>query len=312
MNPMDTATPPALGPPSGEQRHQCDACAGRTAAAADRYVYAIGKLDVRFPSLGIEREFQQRERQLFAEKTAPKGRGELLHAVLEANVHLAQRVCYVLQVGGVPAYILAPSGASLRAELLQAVRHLSRQDHWVVAIGRAGGLGAPASCGGIVAPLVSTDQIYAFRESEWFESLKARLEPILEERNVQPGDMRDPVLELFARVLNSGENVGGTDAHRALNFAIVQHPGVFLAYLERADRFVLDRIETRLLPGIGTRRTVAVVLTFIERSTGVPERLFCRVDVTEEWPFLAGAMEGYPASLGLERFVDTESLTAPM
>ena len=52
-------------------------------------------------------------------------------------------------------------------------------------------------------------------------------------------------------------------------------------------------------------RVVAIVLTFLDTTTGVPERLFCRVDVTEEWPFVAG--EGASQSpIGLTPFVDNE------
>ena len=316
MSQHEPAPPQPLAPPgTGDTKHQCDTCAGKSSpgptAAPDRYVYAIGRLEVRFPSLGIEREFQQRERQTFAGKTPPKTRGELLHSVLDGNAHLAQRVCYVLQVGGIPAYILVPSNASLRADLLGGVKNLSRQEHWLVVIGRIGGGGAPTACGGIVAPLVTMDQVYSFSETEWFASLKARVGPVLEKRKASAGDFREQVQELFGRIVHSGENVGGTDAHRALNYAVVQHPGLFLAYLERFERCVLDRVETRLVQGIGMRRMIAVVLTFLDRSTGVPERVFCRVDVTEEWPFLAGAIEGYPASLGLEPFVETESLYSP-
>jgi hypothetical protein len=36
----------------------------------------------------------------------------------------------------------------------------------------------------------------------------------------------------------------------------------------------------------GIRKTVDVIFAYINRNTGVPEKSFVRVDVTEEFPFL--------------------------
>jgi hypothetical protein len=319
MQPNETmahATPPETPAPTttsaaSENKHLCPECAGKAGALTERYVYAIGRLDTRFPSLGIEREFQQRERQLFAGKSVPKNRNELITQVLEANVHLAQRLCYILSVGGIPAYILAPANASLREELLKALRISSKPDTWVVVIGRCGAVAPASACAGILAPVVSCDQIYAFTLEEWFGSIKSRLDPVLKTRKIEVADFREIVQELFARITNSAENIGGTDAHRALNYALVQHPGIFLACVERAERFALDRIETRLVHGFGMRRNVALILTFLERATCLPERLFCRVDTTEEWPFLASPPES-SAPLGLQPFVENELMGLPL
>src|SRR5688572_23259538 len=43
----------------------CSHCQSRD-SAPEQFVYALGQLEIRMPTIGIEREFQQRERQLYA------------------------------------------------------------------------------------------------------------------------------------------------------------------------------------------------------------------------------------------------------
>jgi hypothetical protein len=113
--------------------------------------------------------------------------------------------------------------------------------------------------------------------------------------------------EVFRRIVQSTENIGAMESHRALNFVLVQHPGLALSVHERPNS-VLDRIETRAVQGTDLRKIIAVILTFVDRATGVPERVFCRVDVTEEWPFLVdGPSAGIPA-LGLLPYVENALL----
>jgi hypothetical protein len=78
------------------------------------------------------------------------------------------------------------------------------------------------------------------------------------------------------------ENMGISDGHRALNYLLVQHPGMFLAAAERRNH-VLDRIETRVFQA---------------------ERLYCSVDITEEWPFVASTA-GSLSPLGFAPFLDS-------
>ena len=53
-----------------------------------------------------------------------------------------------------------------------------------------------------------------------------------------------------------------------------------------------------------------MILTFVDLATGVPERLFARVDITEEWPFVAEGTDGGRSPLGLRPFVENALLTA--
>lgn len=283
----------------------CEECAARAEAAVEQLIYAIGTLDVRFPTVGVEREFQQRERAMPGE--LPAGRGERLAHVLRANPHLWSRVCFVFSVGNVPAYIVTPSGQHVFHRMVEAVAGEAGSDAFAVLIGRRVGTAAPASCGGLLAPMIICDQLYPSKVEEWVEELGTRLEGALKKKDFEKKRFSTIAREVFHRVVQSTENIGSLDSHRALNFVLVQHPGLALSAYERSNS-MLDRIETRIVQGTDLRRIVAVILTFVDRATGVPERTFCRVDVTEEWPFLIdGASPGVPA-LGLMPYVENALL----
>jgi hypothetical protein len=278
---------------------------------ADQFVYGLGKIEMRFPTLGVEREFQQRELHLREPASKSLSRGERIARVLEANHHLATGVCYLLTMSGIPAYVLAPVGLQVREDLVRAVAEAGQPDRWCVAIGRRGPMANPSTCGGVLAPLLACARIYSFSLADWRESLHAAVGGALKASKIEPATFDRIADELFQHLAGSTENLGATDAHRALNYLLVQHPGVFLAAAERADRQTLDRIDTREIQGMSARKIVAAIFTFLDRNTGVPERLFCRVDVTEEWPFVTEPAGSGRGAWGLLPFVDTGAWGLP-
>ncbi len=169
----------------------------------------------------------------------------------------------------------------------------SKTRGWDLVIGRRVGLSSPGSYGGLLAPIVACDQLYSFAIEELSTQLLANAEPVITAKRVREDVLKRTGRDLFRRIARATENVGALDSHRALNYLVVQHPGVFIAAAERDGNSVLDNIETRL-DIAGLRRVITVVFTFTDRATGVPDRLFTRVDVTEEWPFLAS---GTPVAL---------------
>jgi hypothetical protein len=288
---------------SGPKQSGCGcATCGDRQPQAEEFVYALGRLDVRFPSVGFEREFQQRSARSAGDATGP--RGPRLRQVLESNGHLARRMCYLLMIGGAPAYVVAPAASYMLPEVMNAVERIGREDSWCLVIGRRGPITSPGSCGGVMAPIVACDQIYAFSGDEWYGSLEGQLEPVFTAKRVTRKDFGPLARDLFSQVVQSTENLGASDAHRAVNYLLMQHPGLFLAAAERAGKQRLDRIETKTIHGLGLRRLVGVVVSFVDPVTGVAERLFTRVDVTEEWPFVADTTEGRPAPLGLLPYID--------
>lgn len=294
-------TPPAVA----AAHTPCPSCAqAAQQPAVEQFVFTIGKLEVRLPTVAIEREFRRLSKH---EEGKSPSRGARMRAVFEAHHHLASRACYVLSIGGTPAFSLVPGIQSAREALVEALSHLDSPNHWLLVIGKLGPTCRPGDCGGLLVPLVLCDQVYCFSIEDWIEDLQKAL---AHAAKTEAKDIRETIAvaarELFNQSVTSLQNIGVSDAHRALNFLLMRHPGVFLAVAERRGKATLERVEARLGEGLGTRRHVLVILTFLNIATGVPERLFCRVDVTEEWPFLADQPDGSPPSLGLMPFVESE------
>lgn len=298
----DPAAAAQAGPGQPKAPHADGACSCSSRMhAIEQFVYAIGRVEVRFPSLGIEREYQQRERAVQDLPQHPRNARVL--AVLEKNPHLAARVTWVFVVGAGPVFALNPSSGSLKEAFFKALAQSHQLDHACVAIGRVGsGFTSPTTVGGLLLSPVGVDQLYVFSAGEWAEDLARAAHPALQSRKVDAAHFQTVAQGVFREVTSMPENIGVSDGHRALNYLLVQHPGMLLASAERPGH-VLDRIETRVLQSVGGRRHVAVILSFLDRGTGVPERLSCTVDVTEEWPFVVSAEGGAPA-LGFAPFVD--------
>lgn len=286
----------------------CPTC-GQFDRQAEQFIYSLGKLDLQFPTIGVEREFKHREQLMPPpKKRIMENRGKRIVRVLEENHHLARNVCYTLTIGGIQTYILMPTSAATLNSLLEAIESLSESDSWNLVIGQRIGNSSPTTCGGLMAPIVACDQIYTFSLKEWSAALYDVAKPALETGDTKAEEFETLARELFERVAHSAENIGGLDTHRALNYVLMQHPGFFVAVAERAKTSVLDRIETRPVQGGELRILVAVILTFVDRRTAVPERLFCTVDVTERWPFLAETYQGTTGPLAMLPFVENSVL----
>ncbi len=304
--PHPNSTSNLPGSPPTAAGAPCPHCAAQQGMAQTQYIYSIGKIEVLFPSAGIEREFQQRERLLLSKRPAGWAHaGERFEQVLSANPHLARAVCFVHLIGGIPAYIVVPTGAEVLSSLVAAVHASGSQDRWSILIGKRGPMATPTTCNGLLAPMVACDQVYTFTFEEFAQDLTARAEPFLKARKLDQDEFRTVADDIFRRITRSLENLGAQDGHRALNYLLVQHPGIFLAAAERAKRAVLDNIETRMSKHDIGNRVATIILTFIDQATGVPERLFCRVDVTEEWPYLADVAHGGATPLGLSPYIES-------
>lgn len=301
QNPANTL-PFEPGEPASDNSDLCTC--GRSAPRgfdSNQYIYALGRIDVRFPSLGIEREFQQRQRLLKDVNSHSKREG--LHCCLKENQHLARAVTYIFSVDGIPAYVLIPTSSQILSALVDA---LSQKDEpaWDLVIGQRAGFAPQTISGGLLLPMVSCDQIYSFTLSEHTKTLTEMVSPVLGAGKIKQDDFEGLSQELFREIALSPDNIGGSDAHRALNYLLVQHPGIFIAAAERSKNSFLEGVETRHVTTPGGRLIVTVIFNFINRTTGVSERLFTRVDVTEKWPFIADVTHGAASPLGLQRFVN--------
>jgi len=255
-------------------------------AATPSYVYAIGRIEPRFPRLSVEKELAQVTGQA---DTAGLSDRQALQRVLseKQNRYLARQLCWVLSVEGLETYLLYPRDLSDWDLLIEAVRATPSPMDLDVVIGTRGPIASPELCNGLMVPMVAFDHIYSFDRD-------ALIQAIPKPEQVSAEAFAPAAADLFDRIMQLADNAGGTDEHRALNYLAVRYPAIYANAAEAFGRNEsLTAVETRLSPLSGTRKIVEVIFAYTNRQTDVTEKFFIRVDVTEEFPFLVTKMSPY-------------------
>jgi len=255
-------------------------------ATAPSYVYAQGRVEPRFPHLSVEKEFAQATGRA---ETAGLTDRQALHAVLsqKQNRYLARQLCYVLTVEGVETYILRPRDPADVDLLVEAVRPAPRPTDVDVVIGVRGPMAPPEMCNGLMVPIVVFDQIYSFDVDSFIKAIPRPEKPAAKE-------FAQAAEELFFRVLQTADNAGATDEHRALNYCAVRYPEIYaMLAREQAENRSLSAVEVRRSRLSGARNVVDVIFSCTHRTTDVTEKRFCRVDVSDMFPFLVTKMSPY-------------------
>jgi hypothetical protein len=266
----------------------CEAAAESNAngAGSPSYVFAIGKVEMRFPTLGIEKEFAQATGRVDTKGLTDRA---ARHAVLSdrTNRYIARKVCWVFTIEGFETYVLVPRDPADYDQLLEAVRPQPSPLDLDVLVGVKGPMAPPDMCNGLMVPLVFFDQIYSFDRDSLIKAIPRP--PKASAKSFGPA-----AEELFDRIMLAADNAGSMDEHRALNYLAVRYPAI---YATAADAFGRDSsltaVDVRSSPLSNTRNVVDVVFSFTNRSTDVVEKFFTRVDVTEEFPFLVTKMSPY-------------------
>ena len=253
------------------------------------FIYAIGRIEPRFPSLGIEKEYHQ-----VLGKVETKGKLEserLLKAISPREYrYLARKMCWVLKVEGIETYLLTPSDPADLEALIETIRIPPRSTDIDVVIGVRGPVATPDICNGLLIPIVVFDQIYSFDLKTLTQSIPKPPKPPKPDPEKFVLDSED----LFNRIVQLADNVGSTDEHRALNYLSVRYDGIYQKASELNEKeFSLSAVEVRPSRLSGTRKIVDVIFSFRNVKTDFNEMHFVRVDVTEEFPFLVSKMSPY-------------------
>lgn len=250
---------------------------GATTVAS--WIYAIGSIEARFPSVSVEKEFAQ-----------AAGRGSIagltdrqaLRAVLSnsENRYIARQLCYVLTIEGLETYLLRPSDPSDFSMLIEAIRPNPSPLDLDVVIGIKGPIAPTRMCNGLMIPIVVFDQLYSFDRNTLVKSIP-RPDKIPAEEFAPAAE------ELFDRILQMTDNAGATDEHRALNYLALRYQAIYSKAAEYfAQNASLTGVNTQVSPLSGARKILEVNFSFTNRNTDVVDQCFVRVDVTDEFPFL--------------------------
>jgi hypothetical protein len=282
-------TAPAITPQMG-----CPACGsiggttdlGPDGTAMTSYVYAIGRVEARFPNLAAEKEFAQATGRA---DTAGKTDQQTFHAVLSKreNRYLVRQLCWVLSIQGLETYLLQPRDPADIDLLVEAIRPAPTPNDIDVVIGIRGPIAPPEMCNGLMVPIVAFDQIYSFDRD-------ALIAAIPKPAKATASQFRPAAEELFNRVMQLTDNAGATDEHRALNYLAMRYPAI---YSKAAEEFARDcsltGVEVRASPLSSTRNVVDVIFSYTNRNTDFTEKFFVRCDITEEFPFLVTKLSPY-------------------
>ena len=271
-----TTAPPAPQP--------CPTCGANGAAMPASYVYALGRLEPRFPRMSVEKEFAQATGRA---ETVNLTDRQALRQVLEQNRYLVKQLCWVMTIGGLETYIVAPRDPTDSNLLVETLRPNPQPGDVDLVVGMRGPLAPPEMCKGLLVPIVSFDQLYSFDRTSLIGSIP-RPERVAAER------FREAAGEVFDRIMQMTDNAGATDEHRALNYLTVRYPAIYAAVAQAQGRNCsLTAVDVRPSALSGVRNIVEVIFSFTDRATDVVEKQFLRVDVTEEFPFLVTKLSPY-------------------
>jgi cyclic patellamide precursor peptide PatG len=264
----------------------CPTCGGGATSTPPSYVYALGRVEARFPRLSVEKEFVQATGR---GDTAGLTDRQTLHKILSErqNRYLVRQLCWVFTIEGLETYILMPRDPADFDLLVEALRPAPRPTDVDIVVGMRGPIAPPEMCNGLMVPIVAFDQMYSF-------DIDSLIKSVPRPKEIAAKEFTPAAEELFMRIMQMADNAGATDEHRALNYLVVRYPAIYAMASEAFGRnSSLTAVEVRLSSLSSTRKIVEVIFSFTNRNTDVTEKFFVRVDVTEEFPFLVTRMSPY-------------------
>lgn len=252
------------------------------------YVYALGQVEVRLPSLAVEKEVAQ---VIGRAETAGLTDHEALQSILSnrANRYLVRQVCWVFMVEGLETYLLKPRDPADLELVVDAVRARPDRADLDLVVGVLGPISSPMECG-LVVPIVGFDQLYSFDRDSLIGAIP--LPDGLAKKDQE--QFRATCAELLDHIMQLADNAGATDEHRALNYLAVRYPAIYAqAAAAHADSASLSAVDVRVSRLSGVRKILDIIFSYGHRQTDVTTKYFVRVDVTEEFPFLVTKLSPY-------------------
>lgn len=278
----------AMGEPPPVQGAPCPSCAAGAGMLAVNYVYALGRIEARFPRLSVEKEFAQ-----VAGRADTTGSDQqVFQAVLSKpeNRYLVRQLCWVFTIQGLETYLLQPRDPADVDLLVESIRAAPGPYDIDIVVGTRGPIAPAELCNGLMVPIVVFDQIYSFDRAALIKSIPRPDK----EKKTSDRQFEAAAAEVFDRILQMTDNAGAADDHRALNYLAMRYGGIYARAAEAfAGNFSLSGVEVRPSPLSSTRRIVDVIFAYTHRTSDFTEKFFVRVDVTEEFPFLVSKLSPY-------------------
>jgi len=297
--------------------------------AAPGYVYAIGTVTARFPSLNIEKEFMQawgkNPEQVLqisdADKFAVLSQGQ--------NFYLAREMCWVFQSGDIDLYILRPRSYIELTDLVTCLAPTPNQVSFALVIGTLGPIAPPSLCNGAQLPTVTCSQVFSFTGQAFINSITnevasdaaliARINDFLNAQaaggqatppgggqtaspapgttgltQAQQGYVANAASTAFGVLTLLSDNTGQTDEHRAINYLTFKSLALYTKEIEmELSGFTLNSVTAQPDSLSGTRHIQDVILLYASTSTTQVQRYFTRIDVSGQFPFMVNDLAIY-------------------
>lgn len=277
-----------------EETSTCSTCgsgnvSARPISPINNYVYAIGKIDPQFPRISVEKEFAQLTKAVKSQGMSDR---QVFHKLINdpANLYIVRQLCWVFSVADVETYLVVPRHNTDLHLLIATFREDTRTLAIDSVIGEKGQLAPPDFCNGLSLPIVFFDQLYSFDKESLLKSLLEAV-PDAKDPDVNFSKIADEVLQ---KVLLMTDNTGLSAEHRAINYLSLRYPGLYKKVADCYNRNLsLTSVETRRWKLAATRAVVEVLLTFTHRKDDFIEKYSIRVDVNDEFPYLASKIAPY-------------------
>jgi hypothetical protein len=284
---MATASPKPNAPPGF-----CPTCAagaaGPSPAAAwpNSFVYALGQIEARFPRISVEKEFKQAVAQ--ADMAGLTDRQVFNKVLSEPHMrYVARQMCWVMTIAGLDTYILIPRLPSDLDLLIDSLRLAPDANALDAVIGIKGPVAPPDMCNGLLLPILIFDQLFSFDRA-------ALLNELPRPKDADEKNFTAAAAEVLDRILTVIDNAGAMDEHRALNYLVVRDPAIYACVAECHGRNLeWTSVHTRPWRFSTGRKIVEAFFTFTQRQNEFVEKYCVRVDVNDEYPFLASKIARY-------------------
>ncbi|NER35331.1 MAG: hypothetical protein F6J93_15220 [Oscillatoria sp. SIO1A7] len=264
------------------------------------YIYALGTVSARFPSLSLEKEYIQAEAAVALEKNlgamTPR---QKMYAVFtyqtpkrkrERYRYIAQQMCWLFSIESIESYILQPSTEEQLSELIDMLDKpfgTPPMDVDVV-VGVRGPVAPPQTCGGMQLPLVRLYNTYSFPVGRLVENLP-------KPQNMDENEFQTLVTQVFYMTMQLADNMGNMDEHRALNYVILQYENMYVMVAEQAQRNCsLTDVQVQRSPLSDPLMPIMdVIFSFTNNADKTVTNFFTEVDVTGMYPFLNQPIQPY-------------------
>ncbi len=290
--------------PSGEIVPQVCGCGGGTCSCqygpATGYLYTVGKLVPFFPSLSVEKEFDQAAAE---EQMVGQDEEKIFKVFSDTdNRYLAREMLWTLQLSGVDMFILKPDSEQTLTQFIASLNPNRPQPSYDVFLGKFVPMAADMAVHDEMLPLAVCLQTFSISENEMTSNIQRAISSGISSSS-------DVVQYLLTPMMDVAQNPGNNDALRALNFVILTQMDLYSILWQilkgtapgpkDSSGFCLENVEVVPSNLQGTRLIFDIIFSFRGNATNLLTKWFCRVDTTGAFPTLITKMQRYYGTPGM-------------